>query len=171
MQGLRVLYRLTGRDAEWSRLVEEIVPDFVEQTSEGPLPGKEEQWSLVTGYRIGLAREARRWAEAEKLQRVRVDWNRERAVPILAKPPETWTVAEKNFLRSLAVSLEGLAHLQREQGSAACVDGFKEALSLDEQIPDVHAAAVCAFNLGHAYLGLAEIRDLAFAEQWYQPQP
>jgi tetratricopeptide (TPR) repeat protein len=40
-------------------------------------------------------------------------------------------------------------------------------LSLLEQIPDAHAAAVCAFNLGHAYTTLPEIRDLALAERWY----
>ena len=30
MQGLRTLYGHTGRRAEWQRLVEEIVPDFVD---------------------------------------------------------------------------------------------------------------------------------------------
>jgi hypothetical protein len=50
----------------------------------------------------------------------------------------------------LAVSLEVRAHIQREQGSAGCVEGYKEALSFDERIADSNLAAACAFNLGHA---------------------
>jgi tetratricopeptide (TPR) repeat protein len=64
--------------------------------------------------------------------------------------------------------LHQLSEIQREQGSANCVDGYLEALSLAEQIQDSQAAAVCAFNLGHAYEGLPGIRDLALAEGWYQ---
>jgi hypothetical protein len=108
MQGLCVLYHQTGRTAEWSRLVEEIVPDFVNSLTEGPLPGMEEEWSVVTGYRVVLAREARRWEEAERLQRVNVDWHSKCATPILAKPSQAWAAAEKNSLRSLAISLHDL---------------------------------------------------------------
>ena len=79
MQGLRVLYDHTGRRAEWARLVAEIVPEFVDPQTDGPLPGREEHWSLVTEYRVRLAREMRNWPEAERLQRVCVDWDRRRA--------------------------------------------------------------------------------------------
>ena len=148
--------------------MEEIVPDFVDPSTDGPLPGKEGKWSLVTEYRVRLAMDARHWEEAERLESVLVGWNRQRAAPILARPPQTWSDAEKNAVRSLAVSLEGPAHIQREQGLAACVDGYKEALALVEKIADTHLAEVYAFNLGHAYKDLAEIRDLAVAEQWYR---
>jgi hypothetical protein len=70
MQGLRMLYAHTGRRAEWARLVAEIVPEFVDPQTDGPLPGREEAWSLVTDYRVRLAREMRNWPEAERLQRV-----------------------------------------------------------------------------------------------------
>jgi len=43
MQGLRTLYGHTGRRAEWTRLVEEIVPIFVDPATDGSLPGREEQ--------------------------------------------------------------------------------------------------------------------------------
>ena len=74
MQGLRVLYEHRGRRAEWKRLVDEIVPDFVDPATDGPLPVAKTGWILVTEYRVRLAREMRDWAEAERLQRVRVDW-------------------------------------------------------------------------------------------------
>jgi tetratricopeptide (TPR) repeat protein len=168
MQGLQVFYQHTGRDAEWSRLVEEIVPDFVDPATDGSLPGKEELWSLVTGYRVRLAENARQWERAEQLQSQRVSWNRQRTAAILAKLPQAWTGSEKNDVRTLAVSLQALSGIQREQGSATCVDGYLEALSLAEQIPNSQVGANCAANLGHAYMDLPGIRDLARAERWYQ---
>ncbi len=166
MQGLRTLYQHTGRDAEWSLLVEEMVPDFVDPATQGPLPGKEEGWSLVTGYRARLDRQARAWDQAERLQALVVAWNRRRVAASLENPP-AGDVSEKNSLRSLAVSLQDRALIQQDRGSAACIDGYTEALSLAGRIADVHVASVLAFNLGNAYLDLAEIRDLALAEHWY----
>jgi hypothetical protein len=83
MQGLRVRYDHTGRRAEWARLVVEIVPEFLDPHTDGPLPGREADWSLVTEYRARLAREMRDWPEAERLQRVKVDWDRRRAERVL----------------------------------------------------------------------------------------
>ncbi len=57
MQGLRALYDRTGRRAEWRALVDEIVPIFVDAATELPRPGvAEEDWSIVTEYRVRLAR-------------------------------------------------------------------------------------------------------------------
>src|ERR1035437_2514838 len=168
MQGLRQFYQHTGRTSEWSRLVEEIVNDFVDPATDGPLPGKEEAWSLVTDYRVRLARNARWGDQAERLQSVNVSWNRQRATAILAKRHQAWTRREKNSVRKLAPPLHDLSQIQLAQGAAKCVDGYLEALSLAEQIPDSQGAAICAFNLGHAYTNLPGIRDHALAERWYQ---
>jgi tetratricopeptide (TPR) repeat protein len=167
VQGLRPLYEHNGRNAEWSRLVGVVVPDFVDPATDGPLPGKEQRWSLVTEYRVRLARDARQWDRAEQLQRQRVSWNRRTVAATLASPQE-WTAAEKHAVRTLAGSLNEFAEIQREQQSAGCVDGFLEALSLTERIRDSQGAAICAVNLGHAYEGIPEIRDLALAERWYR---
>ena len=50
------------------------MPDFVDPRHRLALPGREEQWSLVTEYRVRLAQEARQWDEAERLQRLQVEW-------------------------------------------------------------------------------------------------
>jgi len=168
MQGLRSLYGHTGRRAEWARLVEEIVPDLVDPDTDGPLPGREEQWGLVTDYRVRLAREARQWAEAERLQQVCVDWDRQRATSALAMPPEALDDVKRNAIRTLAVSVEQLGHILREQGKPECGTAYEEAIPLYRRIGDQPAEAVAAFNLGHAYMNLPTLRDLAEAEGWYR---
>jgi len=168
MQGLQTLYDHTGRRAEWARLVDEIVPDFVDPASGGPLLGREEQWDFITHYRVLIAREARRWDEAERLQRTRVDWNRQRAAAALALPPESLDGARRNAIRSLAVSLEQLGNIQRELEQPDCVAVYEEAIPLCQRIEDKAEEAVVAFNLGRAYNDIPALRDLAQAERWYQ---
>lgn len=167
MQGLRQLYDHTGRRAEWRRLVEEIVPDFVDSTDR-PLPGREERWSLVTNYRVRLAREERQWAEAEQLQTVLVDWNRQRAAPVLARPAEEFERWERNEIRTLAVSLHELGQIRLELRRVDCVPAFEEDLELSERIGDWSGAAATAFNLGHTFKDLPALRDLDQAVRWYR---
>jgi tetratricopeptide (TPR) repeat protein len=168
MQGLHMLHVHTGRRAEWQRLVEEIVPLFVDPASDGPLPGREEQWHFVMHYRVRLLHEERQWAEAARLQGLTGDYDRQRAAPLLALPPEHLDSGQRNTLRSLAVSVEQLGQIQREQGDAACVGSYQEGYELALRIGDQVEAAVIAFNLGHAYKDVPALRDLAQAEQWYQ---
>ncbi|MGA9351399.1 MAG: tetratricopeptide repeat protein [Anaerolineae bacterium] len=168
MQGLRTLYDHTGRRAEWRRLVEEIVPDFVDPVTDGPLPGREQEWSLVTEYRVRLAREARQWAEAKRLQRTRLEWDRQRAKHALSVPLEALDAAGRNAVRSLAESLYELGEIQRELGQPESVSTYEEACTLVRQLGDQPAEAAIAINLGRAYLTLPSIRDLARAEQWYR---
>jgi tetratricopeptide (TPR) repeat protein len=169
MQGLRILYMHTSRRAEWARLVEEIVPDFVDPVSDGPLPGREEgDWSLVTEYRVQLAEEARQWGQAEKLQRKRVEWARQRASAALALPPEILSPTQRNGIRTLAASVHELGQIQRELGQPGCVESYKEAYELALRINDRPSAATAAFNLGNAYIGSPAIRDLVEAERWYR---
>jgi tetratricopeptide (TPR) repeat protein len=168
MQGLRILYDHTGRRAEWARLVEEIVPDFVDSATDGPLPGKEDDWGLVTEYRVRLAREARQWEKAERLQRMRVGWNRKRASAALAIPPEKLDGNRRNTIRTLASSIDSLGQIQRELGQTACVESYRESHELALRISDHPGAPIAAYNLGTAYKDLAEIRSLAEAERWYE---
>jgi hypothetical protein len=150
MQGLVQLYGHTGRRAEWARLVEEIVPDFVDPATDGPLPGREEEWSLVTQYRVLLAEEVRQWAEAERLQRANVEWQRQRAAPALDVSPEALDDAGRIAIRSLAVSLEHLGSILREQKKPECVDLYEEAIPLCQRIDDRPEEAILAFNPGTA---------------------
>ncbi|MDA2912521.1 CHAT domain-containing protein [Acidobacteriia bacterium AH_259_A11_L15] len=167
MQGLRGLYSQAGRRVEWARLVNEIVPDFVEPATDGALPGREEDWGLVTEWRMDLARQMRQWKEAERLQNLRVAWERQSAASALAVPPEALDAHQRSCIRTLAVSLAQLGYIQREQGKAECVAPHEEAVALHQRIGDRIAEAFAALNLGHVY-GLPALRDLAKAEYWYR---
>jgi tetratricopeptide (TPR) repeat protein len=168
MQGLRTLYDHTGRRAEWKRLVEEIVPDYVDLASEGPIPGREEEWGLVMEYRVRLARQERQWAEADRLLELRVTRDRQRAAPSLVRPVKELEAAEWNAIRTLVASLHELGEIRRELGRADCVPVYEEALELAQRIGERAGAATCAFNLGHAFEEIASLRDLGKVESWYQ---
>jgi len=176
MQGLDTLYDQTGRRAEWQALVEAVSPDLVDSATGGPLPGREEQWGLITEYRVRLAQEARDWAGAERLQRARVEWNRQRAAPLLVplpasgegESPAALDDAQRNTVRSLAVSVEQMGSILREQGKPECVSNYEEAVALYQRIGDHAAEAISTFNLGHAYKNLPALRDLDAAERWYR---
>src|SRR5262249_13192257 len=138
------------------------------RASDGPLPGREDHWSLVTQHRVLLAREARQWGEAERLQLLSVEWDRKRAAPFLAVPPADLDDSGRHAIRTLAASVEVLGDIQRETGKRECVKSHEEGYELAQRISDRAAAAACALNLGHAYKNLPALRDLDKAERWYQ---
>ena len=167
-QGLRFLYNSTGRHAAWVELVNEIVPDFIDPATDGPLPGREEHWSFVTEYRVGLAREAGQWAEAERLQGIRMNWERQRAASALAVPPATLDKEQRNAIRMLALSVEQWGDILLKKNDPGCVAVYEEAGSLLERIGDKAAAAHTYGSLGDAYYkNIPDHHDLSKAETYY----
>lgn len=166
MQGLNVLYDHTGRRTEWAQLVKEIVPDFVDSSTDGPLEGLEEEWDLITEYRVLLAEEARQWSLAERLQLKTVEWTRQRTASFLSMSLDSLNPVQRNAIRTLGASLHELGEIQREQESAECLKSYQESLQLFERIEQRMGAATCAFNISNAYRNIPGIRNLAEAEQW-----
>lgn len=164
--GLEFLYDYMGRKSERSRLVEEIVPEFVDARTGGPLSGLEEEWGVVTQYRVDFAIEARQCREAEQLQRILVDWNRKEAAPFLALLPDKLDDVQRNKIRTLVVSLNELARIQSGLGQSECISKYEESLKLEELIGDRALIATTTMNIGIAYKNIPAIRNLAKAEQW-----
>jgi tetratricopeptide (TPR) repeat protein len=169
MQGLKMLYQYQGRTAEWARLVAEIVPDFC-TPGDDPRPGREEQYSLVMGYRVDLARQvARDLPRAAHMQEKRVAWDRRQAAAALALPPDApLDAAQRHRIRTLGVSVFTLGQILMEQGSPDCVAAYQETIQYTQRIGDTAAEAAAHFNLGHAYKDLPAIRDLDAAEAAYR---
>jgi len=167
MQGLRSLYSHKGRRIEWKRLVEETMPDFIAPNSDAPVPGQEDHWSIVTNFRVMLMMDEEKWDQALRLQIKCVAWDREKAAPYLNKPLEKMEKKGKNLLRTLAASLTLLSGIQRERGEAECIKTNEEAFLISKRTDDNLCSAVCAFNIGHAYLTLPAICSLENAENWY----
>jgi tetratricopeptide (TPR) repeat protein len=168
MQGLRGLYGHTGRNVEWRRLVDEIIPDLTDPVTDGPRPGREVQWATFNQYRVRIARSALDFQAAQHLQEVAIAWHRQQAAGVLDLPPETLNARQRHTIRSLAIATEDLGHIQLQQREPGCVDLYFEAKRLFQRIGARREETVIAFNLGSAYMNIPRLRDLDQAERWYQ---
>ena len=169
MQGLRSLYQYQGRQSEWSRLVAEITPDYC-TPDDAPIPGREDQYSLVMEYRVRLAREQDRdLPRAAALQEKLVAWARQRAAPALALAPDAdLDPQQRNRIRTVGVSVFALGQILMDGGSPECVAAYEEDIRYAQRIQDATGEAIDHFNLGHAYKNIPAIRDLDAAEAAYQ---
>jgi tetratricopeptide (TPR) repeat protein len=168
LQGLQVLYGRTGRDSEWARLVAVITPDVTDPATGAPRPGREEQWSFVTGYRVLLAFHARDWPAAAALLNVRIAWHRDQAAAALAVPASSLTPVQRNQIGNLGGALVELGNVLLEQDDPECLPALQEAFALEQKADDRWGAAQAAGGLGSVYLSVTELSDLDQAEQWFR---
>jgi tetratricopeptide (TPR) repeat protein len=163
MQGIRTLYRLNGRNAEWAGLVGDLAADLIDSTGR-PRAGREESWRMFTEYRAQLAMDAHDWTTAEDLQRILVAWQRQ-------QDPD-----DAENIRQLAISLQWYGDTLREQQRSECVALYMEAIALSRRLQDIPDEATLAHRLeasvthhmGNAYMDIPDLRDLEKAERWYQ---
>jgi tetratricopeptide (TPR) repeat protein len=155
LQALEILFRHQGRRIEWRELLDGHAPEPPTDSDGLPPENQEESWSLLLQSHVRLARQERRFDDAERLERLRLEVARRRA----RREPEG--VRDRN----LATSLHELAEIQRERGDTGCIETYKEAFKLLEATGDRHLAAACSLNLGHAYEELHN--DIDRAEAWY----
>jgi hypothetical protein len=168
MRGLFWLYDQTGRRVEWRQLIDVIMPFFIDSKTDGPIPGREEYWVIVTGYRIKLAIQSHQWDEALKLQKMAAEWDLEKAASALAADPCKVDECGRTVIKSYLISMADLARIQLETEDADCVQSYKEAIEKSETHGFGLEAAAYSMNLGNAYKKLAEIRSLDQAEWWYR---
>jgi tetratricopeptide (TPR) repeat protein len=165
MQGLRSLYTHMGRQEDWARLVDEVTPFLFDPATDGPLPGREEQWIVFSEYRAQLAAGTGQWAEAERLQRLRLDWAGRSAAAALESPPEALNDDQRNRIRTLAGAYSRLGNALREQGRLKeYLPCHEEAIRLYRLIEDRVAEASATFSLAAFYL---RIGDLDAADRCY----
>mgnify|MGYP002713130173 CR=1 FL=1 len=168
MQALRVMYSFLGRWAEWTRLVEESIPDFVDPKTDLPLPERDYEWDFINDFRVLLARQIRNWDEAERLQRLSVRLARERADELLNNPPFTLNEDDKAELRPVGVSLNDLGEILYFKQDPKCKPVLEESYALLSKIGDEYAMAVVAYNIGNVHTGFKEYFDPKLARSWYR---
>jgi hypothetical protein len=168
LQGLGVLYRRTGRDSEWARLVVDVSRDVTDPTTGGPWPGREDYWNIITQYRAQVARDARDWPAAATLLDIMVAWDREQAAEALAASATSLTSIQRHQIRNLLADHNDLGNILFQQDDPGCLQHYQEALTLAQKIGDRAAEAQTAGGLGNAYRRMPGLRDLDQAEHWYQ---
>jgi len=168
LQGLRALYQRTGRGGEWTRLVGQVTPAFIDPATDRSLPDRESEWSLITEYRVRLAIDARNWPAATRLQNLRIAWDRDKAAAALAAPASQLTPAQRNQIRTLTGSLQHLGLILYRQEDPGCLPHYQEALALAQRIQDTATENALALSLGNAYLVVPALRSLGHAQRWYQ---
>jgi hypothetical protein len=153
---LFVLYGQTGRTAEWRRLVADLQPGLADPANGGPLPGREQQWALLNDNRVRIARQARDWAAAQKLQRASVAWQQQQVAAVLRAPVQTigdilpgeLNERQRHAVRNLAVAIQQGGNIAGAPGKPDRIDVRLKAarLPLLKQRPHPHDAAIRAMT-------------------------
>jgi hypothetical protein len=168
LQVLYTLYQRTGRNSEWARLVAAMTPDVTDPVTDGPLPGREQDWNVITSYRVRLAQAARDWPAAIALLNDSITWNRDRVADALAAPPADLTQVQRAQIRDLSADLNDLGNLLFLQRDPGCLPSYRESLELVQRIGDRATEAQISISLGNAHLRAPRPRDLDQAEHWYR---
>jgi tetratricopeptide (TPR) repeat protein len=168
MQGLRILYEASGRRDAWRLMVEEVMPDLIDPLTGRPLPGREDEWYVVTNYRISLLMGQNNWHEAKELQKTAIEQSRQNIEPMLAIKPELLDYRERNAVLSHASALQHLGLIQSRLGEPDSADVIRESLAIYKAFGHTVAQAASCFTLGSVYLDVAAVRDLDQAEFWYR---
>ena len=163
MRGLQILYEHTGRDLELARLAEELAPYLTEAATGLPPPDLEQDFLVLTEFRIRVARRARNWELAERLLRASLQVSERRAQAARTAPAPSHTV---NRSRSLGIDYNHLGLVLSEQGKPECVEYFEKALAIFEEIEDSPSIARTAGNLANVYLLIPALRNLDLSEKW-----
>lgn len=165
MQGLHVLYDYQGRLVEWARLVEEIRCNYC-TADDQPVPGREDEYTLVMDYRVRLARYVEfDVVKAAALQEKCVEWDRQKASAAVNAPEEIPLSENQRIdLRNLALSVGMMGQILREAGAAEGVERFQEQIRILRRIGDKASEAIAEYHLGIAYLDISCISDVDAAE-------
>jgi hypothetical protein len=168
MQGLSVFYTTSGRWATWQRLVDEVTALYVNAADDEPREGFENEWAMVSDYRVELARRLRNLEQAERLQRRKLKWSQDQAGESAGvDAPAPLEPSAKAQLLTFAVDTARLAEILRDREKSECVFAFTEALRIYTKLGEQHGQAVTALNLARAYHDLPPVRDKLQAKTWY----
>jgi tetratricopeptide (TPR) repeat protein len=156
---------IRGHRAEWRKLVSEISPIVTDESTGRSIPGREIAWRAVCEYRMRLAADDGKYAEAERFARLLVEYFAKRAEPFLVD--ETKLGEGEEEVQNLVVMLISLAQYLGQRQSSEGVQFYERALNLSVKIGNKREAARAAEGLGWTYRAVDAIRDLDKALSWF----
>jgi tetratricopeptide (TPR) repeat protein len=166
VRGLITLYEYKGQSTKLTTLINDTVPYFSDPATDGPLIGREEQWSTFNAYRVRLAVKAQEWTVAERLQAAAVAWYRDQLVSAEMLSEEALRGRQRTLVLELASSLNTLGDLLLAQRQADCIAHYREANQLFQGLGERRSEASVAYNLSRAFLEIPEVRDPDQAQLW-----
>jgi hypothetical protein len=164
---LNDLYDRMNRPSEWSRIVTEVAPDFIDPATGKSRPGREPYWDKITAYKAELARRAGDLSTAIRLQRAVIEFGDPYVADFLNSDREL-TEGDKAELRAFAVSKEHLAYYLSEGKDPTCLQVYQEAFTILTRAGALLEAANVAYMIGMAYKDMPAARDLGAAGTWLQ---
>jgi tetratricopeptide (TPR) repeat protein len=166
MLGLEALYEFTGAFSLWKKLVEDIIPLFVDGRNGGPLPDHEDEWSFVTSWRVELARKQDSWEEAKHLLQLLLDRERSKCMPLLSRPEGELSPEQVHAIKNLVIHENDLGLVLGEQNDPECLGQFNRAIELSAHIKDVEGQAHTLYNVAGALSTIDSIRNFDTADRY-----
>ena len=163
LYGLYVLYKHFGRWTELGRLIDEVLPYYVDIQTNKALQGREELWTDFQHLRVELFRHSHRLSETAQLQQEIVLAKRQQMKGHKDQDADPGS----NVIRghSLPFHLLKLAGIQREQGVEACLNTYSEALEMAQRSGYTNLESDIAFELATVYMDPGFL-NLDEAEYW-----
>ena len=167
IHGLGALFEGGGRMAEWQDFLDELMKECSDEATQEPLDGRGLYWRAVVEQGVHSAKQRRRLHQAEKLQRLCLNWDKEQANPYLSVAENELEKPQKAVLERYALSLYRMGGVVRRQGfPEPNID--QEAVDLQERLEERETASRWAFELGLEYTDNSALRNLQQAERWLQ---
>lgn len=165
MDSLSVLYEHGAYRSDWSELLEEVIPHFLNPEGD-PVAGREWGWRQIMELRVEESFRRMDWKSTESLLRKIVTWDKHELEkhPCTLLPFEVPIAEVRDIM--LAGSLAKLGQIQANLGEQSAFQTLQEAFDFAVKQNNNSAAATAAAGLGRAYFSDTSPKSLDKAEEW-----
>lgn len=161
------IYHHRGDAQEWAKLIETVLPDFVEPDFSAFKSGSEVPGSRLVQMYIQPLMDLGREPEAERALKLVIPFLSARASPVLEKTGQL-TRDEATQVLSLFNVLTSMGELLLKRRDAACVPYFNDSLRFAERSGDRTFIAIGCLNLGAAQYSVLQPPNLAKASEYLE---